>query len=385
MSNGNSEHSRLQLNNLLQRSYGTGALQWQCYQTGPQHISPWIAIAYINGVEYGRGQGHTQGAAKEQAAAAAYNGFHIAAAADNYVSSQLNGLGHVFLTLITASLKGWTLLKTRFVITVDQLALIAATEQTKALNERSDTYEEIHYTVWHSIPFIELPLTPPSKGSRERGSASPLDRATVMARKHDPRPQARFSRRVGASAMKKALQSVEATDPLVEGSSLTFARPRAVSNIQLSSTLAEHANEIGVSHTLQLRQNNPSRGGRARPATQQRTRERTMNNDLQATDQAHALVWVDSKAGPDHQPVWTSVCKRHMGYRIGEDGLLGFGSIAAPLKLGKACIDDYHVQGRSDVLHVKYKVLSDPQGNIARLQDHGLDNAGTAYRSITAL
>lgn len=152
-----------------------------------------------------------------------------------------------------------------------------ATEQTKALNERSDTYEEIHYTVWHSIPFIELPLTPPSKGSRERGahatlhapckciismsrrfaiesrrspasyeyasllvtvgSASPLDRATVMARKHDPRPQARFSRRVGASAMKKALQSVEATDPLVEGSSLTFARLRAVSNIQLSSTL----------------------------------------------------------------------------------------------------------------------------------------------------
>ncbi|KAI0094497.1 hypothetical protein BDY19DRAFT_988333 [Irpex rosettiformis] len=34
-----------------------------------------------------------------------------------------------------------------------------------------------------------------------------------------------------------------------------------------------------------------------------------LNNHLQATDQAHALVWVDTKAGPDHEPIWTSVCK----------------------------------------------------------------------------
>ncbi|KAJ3559003.1 hypothetical protein NM688_g611 [Phlebia brevispora] len=66
------EHKRMQLNNLLQRSYGTHALTWATNQTGPQHSTPWTAVAYINGVEYGRGSGWTQGDAKEQAAGLAY-------------------------------------------------------------------------------------------------------------------------------------------------------------------------------------------------------------------------------------------------------------------------------------------------------------------------
>ncbi|KAI0094496.1 hypothetical protein BDY19DRAFT_988332 [Irpex rosettiformis] len=70
----NGDHWRLQLNNLLQRSYGTAALRWECQQFGPQHTAPWTVVAYINGVEYGRGQGHTQGDAKERAANMAYSG-----------------------------------------------------------------------------------------------------------------------------------------------------------------------------------------------------------------------------------------------------------------------------------------------------------------------
>ncbi|KAI0692968.1 hypothetical protein BC835DRAFT_1416237 [Cytidiella melzeri] len=34
-----------------------------------------------------------------------------------------------------------------------------------------------------------------------------------------------------------------------------------------------------------------------------------LNNHLQATDQVAALSWSDSKSGPDHAPVWTSICK----------------------------------------------------------------------------
>lgn len=81
---------RLPLHNLLQSTYGTGQLTWELYQEGPQHNTPWIAIARsrtfrmpggkhrltavatVNGVECGRGAGWKQGDAKEQAARQAY-------------------------------------------------------------------------------------------------------------------------------------------------------------------------------------------------------------------------------------------------------------------------------------------------------------------------
>ncbi|KAI0348139.1 hypothetical protein BDW22DRAFT_1424353 [Trametopsis cervina] len=69
-----SSHWRMQLNNLLQRSYGTRVLTWQTEQIGPQHVAPWVATALVNGVNYGSGQAHTQGEAKEQAARVAYYG-----------------------------------------------------------------------------------------------------------------------------------------------------------------------------------------------------------------------------------------------------------------------------------------------------------------------
>lgn len=67
-----SNHWRLHLNNLLQASLGTHALRWEAYQDGPQNVAPWVAIAYIQNVEWSRGSAHTLGAAKEEAARRAY-------------------------------------------------------------------------------------------------------------------------------------------------------------------------------------------------------------------------------------------------------------------------------------------------------------------------
>ena len=82
----------MQLNNLLQQTYGIGALSYAPHQDGPQHNAPWVVVAYskplfhtygtpsnidsveVRGIEYGRGVAHTQAEAKEQAASQAYRG-----------------------------------------------------------------------------------------------------------------------------------------------------------------------------------------------------------------------------------------------------------------------------------------------------------------------
>ncbi|KAI0783363.1 hypothetical protein C8Q75DRAFT_444198 [Abortiporus biennis] len=68
-----SNHWRLQLNNVLQRSYGTRALDWTDSHYGPEHAGYWESVVYIRGVEYGRGKGATQSEAREVAAQHAYN------------------------------------------------------------------------------------------------------------------------------------------------------------------------------------------------------------------------------------------------------------------------------------------------------------------------
>ncbi|EKM61459.1 uncharacterized protein PHACADRAFT_204628 [Phanerochaete carnosa HHB-10118-sp] len=69
-------HWRLQLNNLLQISWGVHSLRWEQSQTGSQHSSPWVAVAFIQNVEWGRGQAHSLGAAKEEAARVAYRALY---------------------------------------------------------------------------------------------------------------------------------------------------------------------------------------------------------------------------------------------------------------------------------------------------------------------
>ncbi|TCD70130.1 hypothetical protein EIP91_004859 [Steccherinum ochraceum] len=71
-----SQHWRLQLNNLLQRSYGTSALSWEQKQLGSQHAGTWEATALIRFVPYGRGRGRTVGEAREAAAQQAYAALH---------------------------------------------------------------------------------------------------------------------------------------------------------------------------------------------------------------------------------------------------------------------------------------------------------------------
>ncbi|OSX66567.1 hypothetical protein POSPLADRAFT_1133052, partial [Postia placenta MAD-698-R-SB12] len=62
-------HWRMQLNNWLQNRYrSTDLLTWNTSPSGQRHNAVWTAVAYINGVEYGRGTGPSQGAAKEVAA-----------------------------------------------------------------------------------------------------------------------------------------------------------------------------------------------------------------------------------------------------------------------------------------------------------------------------
>jgi len=64
--------NRMRLNNLLQ-SRKTMQLTWQTTQSGPAHQPTWQATACINGAEFGKGTGQTQGQAKEVAAREAYN------------------------------------------------------------------------------------------------------------------------------------------------------------------------------------------------------------------------------------------------------------------------------------------------------------------------
>ncbi|GJE86257.1 double-stranded RNA binding motif-containing protein [Phanerochaete sordida] len=70
------DHWRLRLNNLLQSSWGTQSLRWEAFQNGPQNSAPWVAVAYIKNVEWGRGTAHSLGAAKEEAARVAYRALH---------------------------------------------------------------------------------------------------------------------------------------------------------------------------------------------------------------------------------------------------------------------------------------------------------------------
>ncbi|KIJ66362.1 hypothetical protein HYDPIDRAFT_109374 [Hydnomerulius pinastri MD-312] len=65
---------RMYLNNFLQGRYGhTRYLTWSCVQSGPPHDTRWLAIAYFNSVEYGRGIARDRGSAMEVAAESTYH------------------------------------------------------------------------------------------------------------------------------------------------------------------------------------------------------------------------------------------------------------------------------------------------------------------------
>ncbi|KAF8433559.1 hypothetical protein L210DRAFT_2355 [Boletus edulis BED1] len=64
---------RMYLNNFLQGRYGhTRQLSWVHTQSGPSHDTRWLAIAYFNGIEYGRGVARDRGTAMEIAAETTY-------------------------------------------------------------------------------------------------------------------------------------------------------------------------------------------------------------------------------------------------------------------------------------------------------------------------
>ncbi|KAH9829960.1 uncharacterized protein C8Q71DRAFT_862817 [Rhodofomes roseus] len=60
-------HWRTELNNILQKNKPLGQLTW-AESAAHGHQGPWIAVAMINGVEYGRGEGDSKDAAKDAAA-----------------------------------------------------------------------------------------------------------------------------------------------------------------------------------------------------------------------------------------------------------------------------------------------------------------------------
>ncbi|KZT08417.1 uncharacterized protein LAESUDRAFT_811503 [Laetiporus sulphureus 93-53] len=59
---------RMQLNNWLQANSKRNALTWDVSTSGPKHAPTWTAIAYIDGVQYGRGTGVSRNVATEIAA-----------------------------------------------------------------------------------------------------------------------------------------------------------------------------------------------------------------------------------------------------------------------------------------------------------------------------
>ncbi|KAI9570203.1 hypothetical protein HD554DRAFT_392986 [Boletus coccyginus] len=64
---------RMFLNNYLQGRYGhTKYLTWTFSQSGPKHDIRWLAIAYYNGIEYGKGMARDRGSAMEIAAETTY-------------------------------------------------------------------------------------------------------------------------------------------------------------------------------------------------------------------------------------------------------------------------------------------------------------------------
>ncbi|KAF9237147.1 kinase-like domain-containing protein [Melanogaster broomeanus] len=65
----NKTHNRIVLNNYLQEvCRDTQRLTWDVSGKGPGHMVTWLGIAYLDGVEWGRGQGPSRGAAMEAAA-----------------------------------------------------------------------------------------------------------------------------------------------------------------------------------------------------------------------------------------------------------------------------------------------------------------------------
>ncbi|KAJ3483497.1 hypothetical protein NLI96_g6279 [Meripilus lineatus] len=68
---GKEEH-RMKLNNYLQNHGGKERLTWKEETAGPQSGVSWTMIAYIDGVEHGRGTETSKGKAKEIACEQAY-------------------------------------------------------------------------------------------------------------------------------------------------------------------------------------------------------------------------------------------------------------------------------------------------------------------------
>jgi len=56
------------LHNEMQRRGILASLTWEDCPSGPRHKQTWLAIVYVNEVEYGRGCGSTKAAARNMAA-----------------------------------------------------------------------------------------------------------------------------------------------------------------------------------------------------------------------------------------------------------------------------------------------------------------------------
>ncbi|KAF9225381.1 hypothetical protein BS17DRAFT_778523 [Gyrodon lividus] len=71
-------HNRQGLNNHLQAVWrNTRRLTWEKSHDGPGHRPTWLAIAYLDGIEWGRGEGPSCGAATEAAAANVLNALGV--------------------------------------------------------------------------------------------------------------------------------------------------------------------------------------------------------------------------------------------------------------------------------------------------------------------
>ncbi|KAF9233361.1 hypothetical protein BU15DRAFT_66667 [Melanogaster broomeanus] len=72
-------HNRQALNNYLQEvCKNTRQLTWEISREGPDHWPTWLAIANLDGVEWGRGQGtRSSGAAMEAAAKRVLNALGV--------------------------------------------------------------------------------------------------------------------------------------------------------------------------------------------------------------------------------------------------------------------------------------------------------------------
>ncbi|KAG2367685.1 hypothetical protein BDR07DRAFT_1392653 [Suillus spraguei] len=65
------DHSRMRLNNELQKIYGPSAsdhVRWEIYSQGPANDLTWHATLFIDDMNYGHASSRTKGGAQDEAA-----------------------------------------------------------------------------------------------------------------------------------------------------------------------------------------------------------------------------------------------------------------------------------------------------------------------------